>query len=509
MTYHDRRHRRKRPLSAMQWVLTLTLILVLVLIAGCSAALALGLDIPSALEMNEEESLSSSMQVEETEFHYGVYVDNISLGGLTMDQALAKVKLAQEKLVHETSVRLYYADQEIRLPLGECEVTFDTETVLQQAMLVGRQGLIEAQNRAYVAQLPANPVKLSTSMMVDPTPLQKKCVDFARSVECEAQDALVLGFDGALPEGERWITVPEVSGKKVDMEKMWAMVDESFGSGSFAEVCLPLEMVNPTVTLESLMVDKQLLGACSTKMTRDDNRIINIQLACDAINGYVLQPGEEFSFNTVVGNRTKKRGYKEAGVIVGGDRLDAGIGGGICQVSGTLFNAAVRADMEIVERYTHSFELSYLGRGRDATVDYGRKDFVFKNTTDKPVTIMMFANEDTLEVGAQFYGYAREDGLTIDIRVETLRQPKPPEGIIYEKLSTLLKGETTVVKERRGVVSQSYKVYMKGETVVREEELFKDSYPPIQAKVYYSPEDSLEWVKAQFGEGGSGDDSVD
>jgi len=499
MAYKDKRHRRREPLSAVQWVLILSLILVLVLISACSAALALGLDIPAAFNEKPQEELSNSMQVEETEFHYGVYVDNISLGGLTMDQALAKVKMAQEKLVHETSVRVYYADQQILLPLSECEVVFDTETVLNQAMMVGRQGLIEAQNRAYVAQLPANPVKLSTSMMVDPTPLQTKCVDFAQSVECEAQDALVLGFDGALPEGQRWITVPEVTGKKVDLEKMWAMVDESFGSGSFADVCLPVETVDPAVTLESLMVDKQLLASFSTKMSRDDNRIINIQLACDSINGYVLQPGEEFSFNTVVGDRTKKRGYKEAGVIVGGDRLDTGIGGGICQVSGTLFNAVVMADMEIVERYTHSFELSYLGRGRDATVDYGRKDLVFKNTTGQPLTIMMFANEDTLEVGAQIYGYARTDGITIDIRVETLSQPKPPDGTLYEKLSTLLKGETTVIKARRGVVSQSYKVYSRNGVVIREEELFKDRYPAIQAKVYYSPEDSLESVQAMMG----------
>ena len=500
MTYRDKRHRRREPLSALHWVLLLLLILILVLIAGCTAALALGLDIPAALETGPNDELSSSMQVTETEFHYGVYVDDISLGGLTMDQAMAKVKMAQEKKVHETGIRLYYGEQEVILPLSECAVTFDTQAVLEQAMMVGRQGLMEAQNRAYVAQLPANPVKLSTSMMVDPTALQKKCVDFAKSVECEAQEALVLGFDGALPEGQRWITVPEVTGKKVNLEEMWAMVDESLGSGSFVDVCLPVETVSPEVTLESLMTDKQLLATFSTKMSRDDNRIINIQLACESINGYVLQPGEEFSFNTVVGNRTKSRGYKEAGVIVGGDRLDAGIGGGICQVSGTLFNAAIMADMEIVTRFRHSFELSYLGRGRDATVDYGRKDFVFKNTTDQPVTIMMFANAETLEVCAQFYGYARADGVTIDIRVDTLKQPKPEDGIIYEKLSTLASGETIVVKARRGVVSQSYKVYYdKNGEVLREEELYRDEYPPIQGKVYYSPEDTLDEVMAMMG----------
>ena len=211
-----------------------------------------------------------------------------------------------------------------------------------------------------MAQLPANPVKLETAISVDPTALQAMCVEFARSIECEAQDALVIGFDGSLPESERWITVPEVTGRRVDLDKMWALVDESFGSGSFDSVCVPVEYTEPAVTLDSLMVDKQLIASFSSKMSRDENRITNIRLACQSINGTVLQPGEEFSFNDVVGPRTAERGYKEAGVIVGGDRLDNGLGGGICQVSGTLFNAVVMSDLEIVTRYTHSYELSYL-----------------------------------------------------------------------------------------------------------------------------------------------------
>ena len=493
----DRRHRRKGPLTPLQWVLTLSLGLVVLLITGCSVALAAGKRLPAAFRA-ENGALSSSMQVDSGEFHYGVYVDDISLGGLTMDQALAKVKLAQEKLIHETSVRLYYEDQEVMLPLSACEVSFDTEAVLQQAMMVGRQGEDAAQNREYVAQLPANPVKLQTTILVDPTALQATCVEFARSIECEAQDALVLGFDGSLPENERWITVPEVRGRKVDLNAMWALVDESFGSGRFDEVCVPVEYIEPSVTLESLMVDKQLIASFSSKMSRDENRITNIRLACQSINGTVLQPGEEFSFNDVVGPRTAERGYKEAGVIVGGDRLDNGLGGGICQVSGTLFNAVVMSDLEIVTRYTHSYELSYLTRGRDATVDYGRKDFVFKNNSDTPVTIAMFIDEENLGVYAQVYGYARTDGITIDIRVETLSEPDPPEGTLYEELSTLNSGETTVVKARKGVVSQSYKVYYKDGQVLREEELFRDSYPAIQAKVYYSPQDSLASVKAKY-----------
>ena len=358
------------------------------------------------------------MQVQDNQFFYGVYVDDISLGGLTMEQASAKVKMAQEKLVHETYVRLYYEDSEIKLPLSSCQVSFDTDKVLAQAFSVGRQGTESSQNKSYLAQLPANPVKLHTAITVDPAALQGDCVTFALSLEHGAQDAKILGFDGTLPQGQQWITVPEIKGLKVDFEKMWTMVDESFASGSFAAVNVPVTMIEPEVTLDQLMAQRQVVASFSTKMSSDENRITNIELACQAVNGYVLAPGATFSFNDVVGERSAKRGYKEAGVIMNGDRLDNGLGGGICQVSGTLFNAVIMSDMEIVTRFTHSYELSYLPRGRDCTVDYGHKDFVFKNNQSTPVILTMYVDKTNLQVFAQVYGQPLKDGMTIDIRVK-------------------------------------------------------------------------------------------
>lgn len=131
----------------------------------------------------------------------------------------------------------------------------------------------------------------------------------------------------------------------------------------------------------------QTLGTCTTKFARSNtNRNTNIQLATKACNGYVIQPGATFSFNTVVGQRTKARGYKEAGVYVNG-KTDTGVGGGICQVSSTLFNAALESNMTIVSRQAHSLPVSYLPRGRDATVSWGGPEFKFKNPYDFPVMI--------------------------------------------------------------------------------------------------------------------------
>lgn len=131
----------------------------------------------------------------------------------------------------------------------------------------------------------------------------------------------------------------------------------------------------------------QTLGTCTTSFARSNtNRNTNIQLATKACNGYVIQPGATFSFNTVVGKRTKERGYKEAGVYVNG-QTDTGIGGGICQVSSTLFNAALESNMTIVARRAHSLPVSYLPKGRDAAVSWGGPEFKFKNPYSFPVMI--------------------------------------------------------------------------------------------------------------------------
>lgn len=149
----------------------------------------------------------------------------------------------------------------------------------------------------------------------------------------------------------------------------------------------PTQPQKPTETKPWVNPYGQTLGTCTTKFARSNtNRNTNIQLATKACNGYVIQPGATFSFNTVVGQRTKARGYKEAGVYVNG-QTDTGVGGGICQVSSTLFNAALESNMTIVSRRAHSLPVSYLPRGRDATVSWGGPEFKFKNPYDYPVMI--------------------------------------------------------------------------------------------------------------------------
>lgn len=129
----------------------------------------------------------------------------------------------------------------------------------------------------------------------------------------------------------------------------------------------------------------------------DDERAENLRLAAEAINGYVIEPGATFSFNEVVGDTTAERGYKEAPVLYSSG-LGSSDGGGICQVSTALYIAAVKADLEIVERHPHSVPSDYAPIGLDATIVYGSRDLRIKNNTDFPITIYAKAVGQTVSV---------------------------------------------------------------------------------------------------------------
>jgi vancomycin resistance protein YoaR len=162
---------------------------------------------------------------------------------------------------------------------------------------------------------------------------------------------------------------------------------------------LPIYVTEPTVTSEQLEgIDEYEVASFRTYFDSSvEGRTKNIQISADAINQYVLGPGDQFSFNKVVGERTKERGYEEALEIVNKEFV-LGIGGGICQTASTLFNAIEAAGLDIVHRYTHSREVGYVPAGRDATVSWGGPDFVFQNSLEQPVMIRTEVNQGELVV---------------------------------------------------------------------------------------------------------------
>lgn len=133
-------------------------------------------------------------------------------------------------------------------------------------------------------------------------------------------------------------------------------------------------------------------------LNKDEDRVHNIKIGAEDIDHTVLEPGEVFSFNDTLGKRTGDKGYEKAPIMLGNGDKGEGTGGGVCQLSTTLYNAALKADLEIVERHRHSESIPYVEEGKDATVVYGSKDLRFKNTRDYPIEILISVSEEKVTV---------------------------------------------------------------------------------------------------------------
>ncbi len=204
----------------------------------------------------------------------------------------------------------------------------------------------------------------------------------------------------------------------------------------------------------------------------DEARNVNLRIAADKVDGIIIQPGEEFSFNRVVGARGRKEGFQPAGVISNG-KVIKGLGGGVCQVSTTLYRCALMSNMKIVERYNHSIYdgIAYAQRGLDAAVVWGSKDFRFVNTLKSPLLITCQAGKGTVK--AAFYADHRPFE---KVELATRNEVKHPFDVQVRKNARLKAGEKRVVQPGvTGYTVEAYRVVtIKG--VAREERLSTDRY---------------------------------
>ncbi len=189
----------------------------------------------------------------------------------------------------------------------------------------------------------------------------------------------------AAMDRETYEVAPETYGYGFDLEQAQLQLEQA-QYGDTLEI--PFAYTKPQVLGEELkaLLFRDVLASYETEHTRNEKRNTNLRLACEAINGLVLDPGEIFDYNTALGKRTAEKGYQEADAYSGGQTVKT-LGGGICQVSSTLYYCTLIADLEIVERSPHSFVSSYMPMGMDATVSWGGPEFSFKNSTNYPIRI--------------------------------------------------------------------------------------------------------------------------
>ena len=283
----------------------------------------------------------------------------------------------------------------------------------------------------------------------------------------EAKDAYIVDEPFELHKEEEGIDL------KISIEDAKKILEEEKETYE-----IPIKITKPKVAVKDLgeKLFKQNLSKYTTIYdSSNTNRSSNIALAAKTINGTILLPGETFSYNGKLGNTTKAKGYKPGGSYVGGKVVQS-YGGGICQVSSTLYNAVLYANLGIVERHNHSYAVSYVPAGRDATVAYGGKDFKFKNTRKYPVKIVANAKNGVVSISIK--GIKEEKEYDIELTSKVLSST--PFTVTYEKNAALEEGKEKVIQKGfNGKKSIAYKVVKLNGKTISKTVLSKDTYKPM------------------------------
>ncbi|MUT68844.1 VanW family protein [Paenibacillus sp. NEAU-GSW1] len=270
-----------------------------------------------------------------------------------------------------------------------------------------------------IGQLNRTDMTLPGTVLVNPELFERLQAKIERQVYEAPQNAYI---------GDHGQVLPDQIGYKLNRLMFAEQFYEHFFENGMQTVDVPLSKLYAKIDAELIAhLRDRLIGSYVTYYNANNrNRSHNIALSAKAINNQVFLPGETFSFNRVVGQRTLEKGYMQAPVIVRGE-LSEGIGGGICQVSSTLFNAADRAGLVIVKRYSHSRNVPYVLPGRDATVSWDGPDFAFQNQYNQPILIKAFAGG-----GRVFVSIYSSDVIEYKQRVVPSMAKRLPEEIAIE-----------------------------------------------------------------------------
>ena len=306
-----------------------------------------------------------------------------------LEEALEESGLLQAGTTVDTSCRL--TDKELIITKGKTGIGPDVDELKKEIL-----NAISEENYNASIECPV--------MEVKPDDFDMEA--YYEEVHTEAQDASL---------GKNSEIIPAVTGISFNVKT----AARKLAQAKEGEVIsISLKITQPEVSTEELeaLPYLNLLGTYTTYGGGTKNRITNLKLAVEACDGVELQPGEIFSYNDTLGPRTEERGYKEATVIVGGEHaLD--IGGGICQISTTLFMACLNADLEIVERHNHAARIDYVEDGLDAAVVWGNQDYRFQNNTSYPIKIAASYDEKEEAVTVSIYG-TKENNNQVRITTE-------------------------------------------------------------------------------------------
>ena len=398
----------------------------------------------------------------------GIYVDGLSLGGMTaqegIDAVLAQIKERQTGWSLGLTYRshlfytLHYSDFGVATDVGS------VYALLEPLYMKGKVGTLE-ERKAEMDEVAQNPVHaFTTESEMTHERLDSILSQIQAELTTEPQDAYLAYFDP--DKADPFVIQPEQYGTTVDIASFREDILQRAAEGKGGNLEFTTNPVAPKVTRQDVRNQVSLRSKATTPISSasTEDRNSNIRNAFSFLNGKTVAPGERLSFNKVTKDRTLKNGYKYAIEYVLGME-EMGIGGGVCQASTTMYLAALLSDLQIVDRISHSDPVSYTTFGQDATVVYGRHDLVFKNTLDGTIYItakVVEKRKNSYECQVCIYGPKLEDGVSYTLRTDTVETLPAPLTETYQKdtehIYVTYKDEEPyqVRKARDGFINETY-----------------------------------------------------
>lgn len=401
----------------------------------------------------------------------GVSINGIPVGGLT--PAAAKVRIeavVAERLAQTLGIRA--GGQIWRPTLADLGVHGDLDDAVAEAFALGRETNPFRRLETRWRLRSGINVLLRFSRRDDEA-IRAVVARIAGEVTTEPRDAEVTVVDGAVV-----LTQAGVLGRVVEVEETVERIRSAITQGQ-REIEAAVVVRRPRFTTEAALAITAPIARYTTRFVNIPNRNHNIALAAGKLRGVLILPGEVLSFNAAVGPRTPQEGYLPAPVLIN-NTLVPGDGGGVCQVSSTLFNTALLADLSILERSNHTRPVAYLPIGRDATVVYGALDLRFQNTTGHP--LLLWSTVRGLRLAITVYGPAQPRGEVAIIVGE--RRVIPPPGHTVTRSDPELDAGTTVIEAAKpGYRVRTYRVVRRDGVVVKRELIGGSFYHPVPRTV--------------------------
>ena len=341
-----------------------------------------------------------------------IFVEGIDVSNLTKEEAINYVN--ENVILGE--LQLNYNGETNVISPDEIDLKYNTSEVVEKAYNYTKtDSYFENVKRFF--NLNKNSKNLEIKSLYNENKLSEKIQNISDSINVDMKNAKVYISDSG-----NISTSSATIGKELDIASTKESIYDAIKNKDYKSIDLKVNIKEPKISTEAVKSVNTLLAEFSTKFsTKDSNRVTNVVLSAKATSDVLLMPGEEFSYNNLTGKRTTSNGYKDAPVIING-KLEQDVGGGVCQVSSTLFNSVLYSGLDVTSRRNHSLKSSYVSIGRDAMVSDGGSDFRFKNPYSHPVYIKNTVSNGVIT--SKIYGNT-SDKKNISIKVE----PYTTEGL--------------------------------------------------------------------------------